>query len=99
MAKYPRDSFLRNVSTLGERFLDVNKLPILPQSVYEEEYTITADVSERPELLAFKLYNNVNLWWVFALRNPDELIDPIRDFKEGVTIKLPSADVVRSITG
>ena len=32
-------------------------------------------------------------------RNPDLLVDPIRDFKAGVTIKLPSAEAVKLITG
>ena len=36
---------------------------------------------------------------LYALRNPDTLIDPIRDFKAGTTIKLPSADAVRRVAG
>jgi len=40
-------------------------------------------------LLAFDLYGTPRLWWVFAQRNPDQIEDPIYDFKPGVTIQLP----------
>jgi hypothetical protein len=36
---------------------------------------------------------------VFALRNPDILKDPIRDFKAGIVIKLPSMESVNAVTG
>ena len=50
-------------------------------------------------LLAEKLYESTELWWVFASRNPDLIVDPIRDFKTGVTIHLPSAGNVNRVTG
>jgi len=34
------------------------------------------------------------LWWVFALRNPDVIKDPIRDFKTGVVIIVPPLSAV-----
>lgn len=97
MAKFQKNSFLRNAVSLNEKFLDVTKLPKIRESVYDEDYTIDFDVDERPDLLAFKIYGDSNLWWVFALRNPDELIDPIKDFKQGVSIKLPSAESVQNL--
>jgi hypothetical protein len=54
---------------------------------------------ERPDLLAYELYGSTRLWWVFTLRNPDLLKDPIRDFKSGLTIFLPSADSVNIVSG
>ena len=55
--------------------------------------------AQRPDLLANRLYETSELWWVFAIRNPDILTDPIRDFKTGVTIALPSAESVMRSTG
>jgi hypothetical protein len=49
--------------------------------------------------LAYKVYGSTALWWVFALRNPDTLKDPIRDFKAGTVIKLPSADIINALGG
>tara|TARA_B100001093_G_scaffold92028_1_gene84136 strand:+ start:2121 stop:2420 length:300 start_codon:yes stop_codon:yes gene_type:complete len=55
----------------------------------DEEYTIERTYAYRPDLLAFDLYGSPRLWWVFAQRNPNEIEDPIYDFKPGVTIRLP----------
>ena len=44
---------------------------------------------ERPDLMAYDLYGSPELWWVFAVRNKDVLVDPIGDFQEGVEIYIP----------
>ena len=91
MATFHRnDSFLKGSKILGDRFLDLNDLPRIPILDDDEPYTIAPGYDERPDLLAYALYNNSRLWWVFSLRNPDVLLDPIRDFKMGTTIFLPN---------
>ena len=55
----------------------------------DQVYTIERTYAYRPDLLAFDLYGSPRLWWVFAQRNPDQIEDPIYDFKSGVTIQLP----------
>jgi hypothetical protein len=65
----------------------------VPRSITSElddqSYTIERTYAYRPDLLAYDLYGSPRLWWVFAQRNPDQIEDPIYDFKPGVTIKLP----------
>ena len=58
----------------------------------DQSYTIERTYAYRPDLLAFDLYGSPRLWWVFAQRNPDEIEDPIYDFKPGVTIQLPKKE-------
>jgi hypothetical protein len=101
MAKttYKKDSFLRNANFLDDTFLDVNNLPSFPESVNDERYVINAMYDERPDLLAHDIYGSARLWWVFALRNPNILKDPIRDFKAGLAIFMPSADNVNVVSG
>ena len=99
MAKYNKNSFIRAPKLFQGMFLDMNDLPSLPSSISDEVYTIEEDYNERPDLLASKLYETSELWWVFATRNPDIIVDPIRDFKTGVTIALPSAESVLRATG
>jgi len=99
MAKYNRNSFIRAPKLFQGMFLDMNNLPSFRGSVSDEVYTIEEDYNERPDLLAHKLYETSELWWVFATRNPDIIVDPIRDFKTGVTIALPSAESVLRATG
>ena len=57
-------------------------------------YTIDRIYAYRPDLLAFDLYGTPRLWWVFAQRNPNEIEDPIYDFRPGVTIQLPKKENV-----
>jgi len=92
--KFRKDSFLQNAEVLDDLFLGMNKLPGLTKTIDDEPYTIGHGYEERPDLLAEKLYGNSRLWWVFALRNPDIIKDPIGDFKPGVTIMLPSKQAV-----
>lgn len=95
---HSKNSFLKNAGTIGE-FLGVNNLPRMPKGIYDEDFTVTAEFHNRPDILALKLYGSTALWWVFALRNPDTIKDPIRDFKSGTQIKLPSMESVKAVTG
>lgn len=51
--------------------------------------TIPPSFNQRPDLLSFQEYGTPDLWWVFAVRNPDILIDPINDFVAGLQIYVP----------
>jgi hypothetical protein len=95
---YRKDSFLKFAGFIDDTFLDVNNLPSLPPNVDDEEYVINAMYNERPDMLAFDLYGSTRLWWVFSLRNPDVLKDPIRDFKEGTRIFLPTSESVNIVS-
>lgn len=65
----------------------------------DQSYTIERTYAYRPDLLAYDLYGSPRLWWVFAQRNPDQIEDPIYDFRPGVTIQLPKAANVKSDLG
>ena len=69
----------------------------MPMDENDEYYTIESKFDRRPDLLAYSLYGNTRLWWVFARRNMNEIKDPIRDFRTGVTIRIPSADALSTI--
>jgi len=65
----------------------------------DQTYTIERTYAYRPDLLAYDLYGTPRLWWVFAQRNPDQIEDPIYDFKPGVTIQLPKASNITNDLG
>jgi len=44
----------------------------------------------RADLLSYSLYGTPQLWWVFMLRNPNIIKDPIWDFVTGITIYVPT---------
>lgn len=96
--KHKSNSFLKQAPTRsGGLFLDINKLPKIPAKLGDEPYVINHRYDERPDLLAADLYGDSNLWWVFAIRNPDQILDPIRDFKTGVTIMIPAATTINNL--
>lgn len=92
-----KDSFLRKAG-IYDVFLDINNLPSIPKTVSDELYVIEPKFHQRPDLLAHQLYGTTRLWWVFCLRNPDLIEDPIRDFTQGTEISLPSKNAVEQLT-
>lgn len=75
-------------------YLDVLNPRTLTAEEDDQSYTIERTYAYRPDLLAYDLYGSPRLWWVFAQRNPDQIEDPIYDFRPGVTIKMPKKENV-----
>jgi len=100
MAKIHRtDSFLKNAPVTEDGlFLGVNTLPKIPKTTDDELYEIGHAYEERPDLLAYELYGNSRLWWVFSLRNPEILKDPIADFTAGKQIIVPPQRALARLT-
>lgn len=100
MPNYKPESFLKNAVYRDNQFMDINVgMPTIGKSIDDESFRITAEYEERPDKLAFTLYNKTTLWWVFAARNPDILKDPLGDFTAGTIIKLPAMSSIKNITG
>lgn len=80
-------------------YLDV--LAIRPVSAEPDDflYTIQPQYAYRPDLLAFDLYGEASLWWVFVQRNMDVIEDPIFDFVPGKKIYVPKNSSLRSVLG
>jgi len=72
--------------------LDFRDLPDLPDDILFE---VTSTYQYRPDLLAYDLYKEQRLWWVFAVRNKDKIKDPIFDMVAGVKIYLPRISVIK----
>lgn len=64
----------------------------IPLSKDDALYTIEVQYQHRPDLLAYDLYGDAKLWWVFVMRNRSILADPIFDFKPGISIFVPGKD-------
>lgn len=98
MAKFHRDdSFLKRTGVY-DIFLDISKLPSVPQGPSDEKYIIEAKYHNRLDLLAFDKYGSTRVWWVIALRNLDIIEDPTRDAPAGLEISLPSKNTVEELT-
>ena len=80
-------------------FLDVANIPSIPMDPKDVQYQIDSIYKDRPDLLAFDLYGDSSLWWVFAIRNPNVIQDPIYDFQPGVIIYVPQKQNLTTALG
>jgi hypothetical protein len=81
------------------KFLDVISIRNITAYADDVKITITAAYEHRPDLLAYDLYGDAGLWWVFAVRNPNVLKNPIADFFSGQDILLPKSDTIKKDLG
>jgi hypothetical protein len=80
-------------------FLDIMTNRPIPPLVDDQYWVITPVYQYRPDLLAFDLYSNSRLWWVFYQRNPNTLTRPPLDFASGVQIYLPNINTLQTVLG
>ena len=80
-------------------FLDVMINRPIPAQSDDLPFTINQTYQYRPDLLAFDLYDNGGLWWVFYQRNPNTLTKPPLDFVIDTFIYVPKMSTLRSVLG
>jgi hypothetical protein len=88
-ATYSKSSPYANTGLYGQ-FLDIMTNRPITKLASDNLYTIDKVYHLRPDMLAYDLYNNSALWWVFAQRNPNVLKDPLFDFVAGTAIYVPT---------
>jgi hypothetical protein len=98
MATYNSDSPYYETGTT-QFYLDVMVDRPIPKETDDNLFQITQVYQYRPDLLAFDLYDDAGLWWVFYQRNPNTLIAPPWDFATGVEIYIPKITTIRSVLG
>ena len=81
------------------KFLDVAVFPKIPRLADDVVFTINETYQYRPDLLASDLYGDPGLWWVFALRNPNGIQDPVFDMRVGKQIYIPKKSTLNSVLG
>lgn len=84
---------------MHDGYLDTLSFREIPKQADDTLYTIKSMHARRPDILAYDLYGDASLWWVFAARNPNSIEDPIFDFQEGRTIYLPKLATIKEALG
>ena len=98
MAEYNKLSpYLNTSQTKG--YLDIISWRSVGAQTDDVLFTVTNSYEHRPDLLAFDLYGDVGLWWVFAVRNPAIIKDPIFDMQAGINIYLPKMSSMKQTLG
>ena len=70
-------------------YLDLWVPRTVPVNEFDKIIAIPAAFDQRPDLMSQQEYGTPRLWWVFCMRNPDLIIDPIQDFVSGLEIYIP----------
>lgn len=87
------------LTSLDKGYLDVANFREFPSQDDDILFTVTADYQYRPDLLAYDLYKDEKLWWVFSVRNRALLKDPIFDLVAGANIYLPKKSTLKTYLG
>jgi hypothetical protein len=99
MASYTSTSPWHKTKTVKGQYLDVLTIRPVPAESDDVLYTIEVQYTHRPDLLAYDLYGDKNLWWVFAQRNMNIIKDPIYDIEAGTQIYLPKGERLQRVLG
>jgi hypothetical protein len=97
---YPKTSPYKDTNVYNKKFLDFMVNRPIPSQPSDIMITLAEVYQYRPDLLAYDMYGDSRLWWVFAARNPNRLgPDPYFDFKAGVEFYVPTMDTLRQVLG
>ena len=99
MASYTPSSPYYNTSNVRNQYLDTLSIRPVPSESDDVLYTIEVQYTHRPDLLAYDLYGDKDLWWVFAQRNMDTIKDPIYDIEAGTAIYIPKGEALQRVLG
>ena len=89
MAQNSKDTSQYLPTPIKDWYLDLWVRRPVPSSEFDAILIIPSAFDQRPDLLSQQEYGTPRLWWVFSVRNPDLLIDPIADFVSGLEIYVP----------
>jgi hypothetical protein len=90
MAQNTKNTSQYSLTPIQNWYLDIWVPRSVPSSDYDSIIIIPPSFNQRPDLLSQQEYGTPRLWWVFAIRNPDLIIDPINDFLSGLQIYVPA---------
>ena len=83
----------------NDLYLELLEIRPVPSEPDDFLYTIENQYKFRPDLLAYDLYGNPKLWWVFMQRNMNVLKDPVFDFLPGTRIYIPKQNNLTKFLG
>lgn len=88
---YNDTDFYYETPIADRTFLMFYKKRDFPMDATDEYIIVEKRHENRPYVLSYDLYGVNYYTWIFAQFNMDTLKDPIRDLKEGVVLRVPTA--------
>ncbi len=97
--KYNNTSPYFNTRVNASQYLQPMVNRPIPRESDDVFFKINQTYEFRPDMLAFDLYEDAGLWWVFYQRNPNTLTKPPFDFTTGKEIFLPKLSILKTTLG
>jgi hypothetical protein len=88
-----------HTTTQNNLYLELMNYRPIASASDDVKYIIENQYKHRPDLLAYDLYGDSKLWWVFSVRNRTVIRDPIYDFEPGTVIYLPKRSNLEKFLG
>jgi|TARA_R110002153_G_scaffold106992_4_gene246585 hypothetical protein len=92
MNRYANIEKLRNtnefVGTLGTEYYNITQYPEVPPN--ENDIWVETEFGDRLDLLANRFYQDVTLYWVISIANPNSVNMGSLFIKEGSQIRIPA---------
>jgi hypothetical protein len=86
-------------TAINASYLDIIAFRDLPNELDDILFEVPEQYAYRPDLLAYDLYRDSRLWWVFSVRNKDLIQDPVFDMFPGQKIYLPKQSTMTRVLG
>ncbi len=101
MVVYNKSSPYFNTSQKNDlvRYLDFMEYRDIAADDNDQELIVSTKFHQRPDLLSNDLYGTPDLWWIFVVRNPDQMVDPIYDLVSGLELYVPTKQRALSLIG
>lgn len=80
-------------------YLGPIRLRLIPSDTSDRYIAITSSYEYRPDTLSYDLYGTPAYWWIFMIRNMDQIRDPIWDLKSGMAIYVPTLERLQKLLG
>jgi len=90
MAQNSKETSQYNLTPIKNWYLDLWIPRTVTKNPFDKILIIPPQFDQRPDLLSQQEYGTPRLWWVFCMRNPDLMADPINDFVAGLEIYIPT---------
>ena len=92
MNRYSNVKEIRNtnefVGTIGTRYYTNNTYPEVPPN--ENDVWVETEFGDRLDSLAFQFYNDVTLYWVISIANPNKINMGSLFLDPGAQIRIPT---------
>lgn len=96
MNRYSNIEILKNISygaevTVGTQYYATTKYPEVPLN--ENDIYVITDFGDRLDLLANQFYQDITLYWIIAIANPNKLSLGSINIPTGTQLRIPT-DIV-----